>query len=190
MTVTAQSSLIDVAFEVGGALRRHGISAVLTGGACVALHTDGTYASRDLDFVLQRLTSVTQLDTALGELGFRRDGNQYRHPDIPWYVEFPPGPLAIGGDCSLHPTRLTRGDLSVVALSPTESCMDRLAAFYHWRDRQSLALAVRVARHRVVDFRRISAWSKAEGQSQSHREFLAEIQTGRSRPTRRRKPAR
>ena len=170
--LTARTSLIDVAFAVGDALRAAGIRAVLTGGACVTLHTDAAYVSHDLDFVLQKVSSPDQLDDALGTLGFRRVGNQYMHADTRFYVEFPPGPLAIGGDYGVKPVELRKGRSAVLVLSPTDSCMDRLAAFYHWRDRQSLLLAVAVARHRKVDLDRIAKWSRAEGHELSYQEFL------------------
>jgi hypothetical protein len=181
VTLTARSSLADVAFAVGTALRRHRIRAVLTGGACVALHTDGAYVSHDLDFVLEGAETVTaaRLDEALGALTFRRDGNQYRHPRLDLYVEFPPGPLAIGGDHTVKSVVLRRRRQTLRALSPTDSCLDRLAAFYHWDDRQSLTHAVEIARRRRVDRRRIAAWSAAEGHAEKHREFLRELRQRR-----------
>ncbi len=120
MTLTARSSLADVAFAVGAVLRRHRIPAVLTGGACVALHTDGAYVSHDLDFILQGVEAITaaRLDDALAELGFRRRGNQYRHPKLDLYIEFPPGPLAIGGDHHVKPVELRRRRQVLRALSP------------------------------------------------------------------------
>jgi hypothetical protein len=51
--LTARSSLTTVALAVGGVLRRHGITAVLTGGACASLHTGGSYLSKDADFVVR-----------------------------------------------------------------------------------------------------------------------------------------
>ena len=67
------------------------------------------------------------------------------------------------------------GDDRALALSPTDSCRDRLAAFYHWRDRQSLGLAVAVARHRRVDLAAIRAWSLAEGRLDEYEQFLREL---------------
>jgi hypothetical protein len=176
VTLTRRSSLADVAFAVGSVLRRHRIRAVLTGGACVALHTDGAYISHDLDFILQgpEVVAVARLDTALGELGFHRRGNQYRHPRLSLYVEFPPGPLAIGGDHSVTPVELRRRRQVLRALSATDACLDRLAAFYHWDDRQSLTHAVEISRRRRVNLKRVAAWSAAEGQRAKHQEFLQE----------------
>ena len=41
--------------------------------------------------------------------------------------------------------------------------MDRLAAFYHWRDRQGLDQAVLVAAQQVVDLDEIEQWSVRGG---------------------------
>lgn len=39
---------------------------------------------------------------------------------------------------------------------------DRLAAFYHWHDRQSLELAVMVARENRVSMKELEHWSANE----------------------------
>ena len=59
MTLTATSTLPEVAIAVGDHLRHCGITAVLTGGACVSVYTDGSYLSKDADFVIQASTTDT-----------------------------------------------------------------------------------------------------------------------------------
>ena len=66
-------------------------------------------------------------------------------------------------------------DEVALALSATDSCRDRLAAFYHWRDRQSLRLAVAVARHQAVNLDVIQKWSRSEGCLDEYEEFLREL---------------
>jgi hypothetical protein len=173
--LTSTSTLPEVAVAVGAQLRRHGITAVLTGGACVSVYTDGSYVSKDADFVIQGRVQQAALDSALGELGFTRKGGRYVHPGVEFYLEFPPGPLAIGADLSIRPTEVSMAGDVALALSPTDSCRDRLAAFYHWRDRQSLRLAVAVARHQAVDLEAIRKWSRAEGSLEDYEEFLTEL---------------
>jgi hypothetical protein len=173
--LTSTSTLPEVAVAVGAQLRRHGITAVLTGGACVSVYTDGSYVSKDADFVIQGRVQQVDLDSALGELGFTRKGDRYVHPDVEFYLEFPPGPLAIGADLAIRPTEVSMADDVALALSPTDSCRDRLAAFYHWRDRQSLQLAVAVARHQTVDLEVVRKWSRAEGSLEDFEEFLTEL---------------
>lgn len=175
MRLGARSSISKVALVVGAALRQHGIRAVLTGGACVSLHTDGTYVSKDIDFVIEGGPGPGELDAALAEIGFRQDGDRYVHPDIPFYVEFPPGPLAVGGDVNIRPVDVRGPTGSAYALSPTDACRDRLAAFYHWDDRQSLRQAVSIARRRKVNLAAIRRWSEAEGKGPAFREFLTEL---------------
>ena len=164
-----------VAVAVGDALRRAGIRAVLTGGACASLHTAGRYSSVDADFVLIGEVVRRQLDDALAPLGFVRSGDRYVHADSEFYVEFPRGPLAIGGDHAIRPLEYASGSRRCLALSATDSCRDRLAAFYHWNDQQSLDVAVQIALSNRLGWRRIRRWSEAEGNVPRYEEFLREL---------------
>ncbi len=150
MTRRRPPSLAAVAVRVGDALRRRGIEAVLTGGACASLYTRGAYQSADVDFILRGTVSRRELDDAIGSVGFSRRGDRYIHRALPVYVEFPSGPLAIGADHRIRPVRRAYGRARTLVLSATDACRDRLAAFYHWNDRQGLEVAVAIARrHRV-----------------------------------------
>jgi len=169
--------LPEVAAAVGAHLRERGIEAVLTGGACVSVYTDGSYVSKDADFVIRGRVRQAALDTALGELGFEREGDRYVHAHVGFYLEFPPGPLAIGSDLNIRPVEVTVGDDRLLALSPTDSCRDRLAAFYHWRDRQSLRLAVAIALRQRVDLKAIKKWSREEGKLADYDEFIREVRS-------------
>jgi len=181
VTLTSRSSLADVAAAVAGALRDAGIVAVLTGGACATIHSDGDYQSADLDFVVRSAATRKSLDAAMASIGFRRDGDRYLHPATSFFVEFPRGPLAIGDDLAITPVtvQLKRGP--VLALSATDACRDRLAAFYHWADRQSLRVAVAIARRRRVHMAAIGRWSAKEGEEEKFREFKRELQRERQR---------
>ena len=190
MTLTGNSTLQEVALAVGVHLASCRIRAVLTGGACVAIHT-GTSRSKGADFVLQSNVSQRALDDALRELGFVRKGAEYVHPEIPFSIEFPPGPLSIGDDLAIVPADLSAGTLTALGLSATDSCRDRLAAFYHWNDRQALALALELARLRPVDLDLIRDWSSREGKTAECGEFLRKVGAGaRTPPARRRASAR
>ena len=171
MTITRKSPLREVALTVGDALERHGIKAVLTGGACASIHSGGAYTSFDLDFVVTSRTNQRMLDTALANIGFNRSGDRYLHPSSQFWVEFPRGPLAIGGDYKIRSTTLRDKVGRARALSATDSCRDRLAAFYHWNDRQSLDVAVHIARRQKVNLRTIRKWSEQEGHLEQFEEF-------------------
>ncbi|HEY3067927.1 MAG TPA: hypothetical protein VGL09_19225 [Methylomirabilota bacterium] len=176
-----RSRLPTVAAAVGAALARHQIRAVLTGGACASLHTRGRYLSRDMDFILIGTTTQLRLDDALASVGFVRVRDRYVHPDVPFYVEFPRGPLAIGDDYRIRPLVRRYGRGRWLLLSATDSCRDRLAAFYHWNDHQSLRVAVEIALAQRVNLRVIRQWSAAEGFPDRLEEFLGEVRRRRRR---------
>jgi hypothetical protein len=182
--IGARSRLATVAIAVGDALRRHGIQAVLTGGACASLHSRGSYVSRDMDFIVTAAATQVALDRAMGSLGYRRRGDRYVHAEVPFYVEFPRGPLAIGGDHEIKPVMSSSAAGRALTLSATDSCRDRLAAFYHWNDRQSLDVAVQVACRSRVALASIQRWSAREGFADRFNEFTAELARRRRRMSR------
>ena len=179
MRLSRRSSLRQVAAAVASALDDAGIRAVLTGGACAAIYSQGVYQSEDLDLIL--LSSPTQkaLDRAMAVPGFIRRRDSYEHPDSRFFVEFPRGPLSIGSDLSVKPAELLIAGVRVALLSATDSCRDRLAAFYYWKDRQSLRAAVAIASRRAVNLGGIRAWSEREGASREFEEFQEEARAAR-----------
>lgn len=179
MRLGARSSLGDVAVAVGDALRRADIRAVLTGGACAHLYSGGVYQSLDADFVLTRPCRVEDLDRALATLGFRRVRDRYAHRRVPYLIEFPSGPLGIGDEFRIRPVWKRRGWARTLALSATDACRDRLEAFFHWSDRQSLAAAVAIAAQNRVAFRKVREWSRKEGHLEGYATFIAELRWAR-----------
>ena len=174
MTLTERSSLGMVAAAVAAGLRDRGIQAVLTGGACASLYSDGAYHSRDLDFVVIGGTTQALMDAAMAVSGFARRGDRYVHPRARFYVEFPRGPLAIGGEHRIRPIVRATAHGRIRMLSATDSCRDRLAAFYHWGDRQSLTVAAWIAGRNRVGMAALRRWSAAEGATDRFQEFVAE----------------
>ena len=186
MKLGPSSTLGDVAACVSKALSGAGIRCVLTGGACATLYSGGKYQSADVDFILQSAVSVERLDEVMKRAGFERRGNQYVHSKSPLYVEFPRGPLAIGNDIRIEPIEYAIRRTRLLALSPTDSCRDRLAAFYHWSDRQSFEVAVEIARRHRIHLKQIERWSETEGFAAHFREFAAEVERARRARRRRR----
>ena len=175
MKLTRRSTLADVAAAVADALRRAEIVAVLTGGACATFYSGGAYQSHDLDFIIRSGGTRRSLDEAMATIGFGRDGDKYSHPRTRFFVEFPRGPLAIGDDLAITPVELKLGAGSTPALSATDTCRDRLAAFYHWSDRQSLEVAVQVGLRARVNMSVIKRWSVREGFESKFGDFEAEL---------------
>jgi hypothetical protein len=174
---------------VADALRTHGIRAILTGGGCATIYSKGEYATEDLDLILQSEPTQKMLDEAMQSIEFSRKVDHYDHPKTSFFVEFPRGPLSIGSDVDIHPVEIRISGRPVLALSPTDSCRDRLAAFYHWSDRQSLSAAVGIALRNRVNSRKIREWSKGEGATERYSEFLRELRAARSKQ-RKRRPSR
>lgn len=95
--ITKESEIPEIATFVSEALEEAGIDAVLSGGAAVTVYADNPYMTGDLDFVSSAPT--TQIEEILSSLGFRRHNQRYFvHEKTDYFVEFPTGPLAVGGE--------------------------------------------------------------------------------------------
>lgn len=173
MSIAADSSLREVAFCVCDGLRRAGITAVLTGGSAATVYAEGAYQSRDLDFVLT--LAVAGGGQVLAGLGYRQVGGIYEHVLNPLTLDFPPGPLMVGGDLVSAWDTLRDGERCLHILTPTDCCRDRLAGFLFWNDRGSLAqaLAVERAQRPRIDLAAIRIWCEREGQAEKFAEFAA-----------------
>jgi hypothetical protein len=149
---------------VSQALEDAGIAATLSGGGAVSIYSHNEYESYDLDFITNARNEA--IARAIAELGFQRvpGAREFEHPESDYYVEFPPGPLAFGetvvrdGDVPVLQTDF--GPLRVV--TPTQSIMDRLAAYVHWNDRQALDQAIMVARRQRIDWDALEQWARSE----------------------------
>jgi hypothetical protein len=156
-------SLSDLATSICDHCRKNGIEIVLSGGACVSIYTQNEYMSYDLDFVLVSSVGRKRIKSVMKTLGFNEDGRHFRHPDSPFLVEFLSPPLSVGQEPVREIQEIRRGNKILRLLSPTDCVKDRLAAFYHWNDRQSLDQAILVCRDAKVDFPEIKRWSIGEG---------------------------
>jgi hypothetical protein len=173
--ITAKTSIEDLAALVSQTLQEVGIRAVLSGGAAVSIYTRNQYESGDLDFISSE--SMEAIEAAMAPLGFERRGRTFVHPTAIYFVEFPPGPLAIGEQLIRENEVATRETAqgTIRLLSPTQCVMDRLAAYFHWNDLQSLDQAVLVARNQKVSLKTIEAWAKKEGSSEKFAVFQSRV---------------
>ena len=180
MAITADTSPVELAALVSQTLEAEGIKATLSGGGAVSVYTHNRYQSSDLDFVTSARRDA--LGAALRPLGFipASDLRRVTHPGTALFLEFPAGPLEFG-DRVVHHDEIPRletpwGPLRVIM--PTQCVMDRLAAYWHWRDRQSWDQAVMVAAHQTVDYEELLAYAASEGTDSSDISRLRE-QAGR-----------
>ncbi|HEY4743687.1 MAG TPA: hypothetical protein VIH45_03450 [Desulfuromonadaceae bacterium] len=153
----------EAAAYVAAHLRQDGIKVVLTGGSCVSIYTANRYLSYDLDFIEEGRSTRKRIAASLAAIGFQEKDRYFTHPDTPYFVEFPSGPLAIGAEPVSNVAQLEFATGSLRLLSPTDCVKDRLANYYHWKDRQCLEQAIMVAKDAEVDLEEVARWSRREG---------------------------
>jgi hypothetical protein len=164
----------EIAAAVSGALRRQGITAVMSGGGCVSVYSENKYQSNDLDFI-DSYRDRFGIQKGLAKIGFFSDNDRYfRNGTTAIYLEFPPGPVMIGNEFAKEPVDWETPAGRIRMLNPTDCVKDRLVKFYAWNDAQALYQALLVVAAQPVDFREIERWSiKSEGQIDRYRFFKA-----------------
>ena len=161
----------DLWVYVAVGLAESGIESVLVGGAVVSIYTSGAYQSGDLDFIVSSLFS-DRLPKAMESIGFEKKGRHYSHPECKHlFVEFPPGPLAIGDDTGIQPEEKMFEGRVLKILSPTDCIRDRLVSYIHFKSRDALDQAVLVARSQPFDLSKIKEWCRLENASEVFAEF-------------------
>lgn len=156
-------------------LLQHNIRVVLTGGSCVTLYSDNRYASYDLDFIESGSVPRRKIRLVMGELGFQEENRYFRHPDTPYFIEFPSGPLAIGQQPVTETSELTFSTGVLRLLTPTDCVMDRLSAWFHWNDHQCRRQALWIARLHPIDWDKIAQWALREGETIKFSRFRQEV---------------
>lgn len=175
MKISKEMSLGEFAALVASYLQSKGISTVLTGGAVVTIYTENKYMSYDADFI----SPVDQktITKAMEELGFEKHGKEFRHKEAEFFVEFPTGPLAIGEQLIQAEAELNFKGHKLKLLSPTQSVMDRLAAYFHWNDLQCLDQAIWIAEKHPIQITKIKQWAKQEGEEDKFIFFLKNLKS-------------
>ena len=178
MKPIADMTQAELAAYVQGHLMERGIDVILSGGAAVALYSQGKYVSMDIDLVQRYFTKRRAILEAMDEMGFAETGRHFGHPDTEYFVEFPAGPLAIGESQvqGIDELPLDTGVLRLI--SPTECVKDRLVQYFHWGDLQCLEQAVMVAANHPIDLDEIESWSRIEDNLDAFREFRARLESG------------
>ena len=166
----SKMNLKELASLVYEMLLSEGIDAVLVGGACVSIYSDNRYQSYDLDFVTYE--ELGKVEKVLSTIGFERSGRMFRRKECPYLIDFVNPPVAIGKEPVQNFNNMKVNNGIVQLLTPTDCVKDRLAAYYHWNDQQSLEQAVLVAKNHPVDLGEIKRWSESEGYAQKYSELM------------------
>jgi hypothetical protein len=177
MRIDKKTPAKELAAIIEGSLKKHGVNVVLTGGACVTIFSMNEYQSYDLDFVTISVEyDPKAVNMAMGEIGYKlTPQGHYESPKSQYIVEFIPPPLSIGSEPVKKTANLKTKGGTLSLLSPTDCVKDRLAAYYHWDDPQSLEQALMVARKQKVDLNEVRRWSKVEGHAEKFERFLERI---------------
>lgn len=154
-------------------LKEKGIDAVLVGGACVSIYSDNRYQSSDLDFVTYE--EMKPIENALVELGFKRTGRQFSHPECDYFIDFVNPPISIGHEAIHEFSTLKTSSGTLRLLSPTDCVKDRLASYFHWNDAQALEQALMVAERHNIDLKDLGRWAKVEGFEKQFVKFLQKL---------------
>lgn len=175
MSQIKNMSMIELASYVCENLYKNSIEVVLSGGSCVEIYSKGDYTSYDLDLVNRYNERFYKIKAIMENLGFKEQGKYFIHKDTEYFIEFPSGPLGVG-DSSVEKLEEIRTKYGILKLlTPTDCVKDRLAAYFHWDDNQSLLQAVWVAQHNKVDLDELKQWSLKENSNEKLEVFFSEF---------------
>jgi hypothetical protein len=168
-------AVAELAAYISTHLRNAGIDVVLSGGSCVTIYSQGRYVSGDLDFVDTRFATRRSIKESMEKIGFEEKDRYFHSPETEFLVEFPSGPLSVGKEPvkQIDSLELPTGVLKII--SPTDCVKDRLAAYYHWKDLQSLEQAAMVATSKPIDLEEIERWSVNEGMLGKFKEIASKL---------------
>jgi hypothetical protein len=170
-------SIRELAALICDTLKKEGLQATLSGGACAEIYSDSRYVTGDLDFVVNYIWPKNDeiLSKVMGNLGFDRKGRLFSNKSVKYFVEFPPGPLSIGEEYKIQPVEITLKTGSLSLLSPTDSLKDRLTGYFYGNDNQCLEQAVMIYNMNEVNIENIRKWAAIENQPEKFRNFLRRI---------------
>ena len=162
MKGVSEMSMEELAAYVCSKLEEQGIETVLSGGSCVQIYSQGKYTSDDIDLIDRFNGGHTLIKNVMFNMGFKEHNRYFVHDDTEWFIEFPRGPLGVG-DAPVDDIATLEEETGILRLlTPTDCIKDRLAAYYHWDDPQSLEQAVWVAEKNAFDLASIEQWSQKE----------------------------
>lgn len=166
-------TIAELAAYVCSHFEKNNIKLVLTGGACVTIYSKNPYQSKDLDFIEYSAISTTKklLSKIFAQIDFHYTANCYIHKDVKPYIELVKGPLAVGNEPVSEISKMILSTGILYLLSPTDCIKDRLAAYYYWKDAESLYQAIYVAQSQKINIEEIKRWSRQEGELKKFKDF-------------------
>jgi hypothetical protein len=151
-------TLSELAATVATHLKRHGIEVVVVGGSAITAHVPDVYTSMDIDFAVTTGVDRRKISEALRELGFHEEGRVYASPATVYVLDF----VADIPHIDQHAItdyvdmRTAAGAFRVYRLE--DAIADRVAAFIHWSDSESLDVAERT----MTATRERTSWDRVQ----------------------------
>lgn len=170
-------SIKELAAFLCDALEKEGIEIVLSGGCCVEIYSKGRYTSDDIDLIDRYNGGHRKIKEVMQKLGFKeyKMKRYFVHKDTRLFIEFPRGPLGVG-DAPVTQIAQQKTETGILKLlTPTDCIKDRLAAYYHWDDKQSLQQALWVAEENIFDMDAVQSWSDHEDMMEKFSHFISAL---------------
>lgn len=159
----SKTPIAELAAIVAEHLQNLGIEVVLVGGLAVEIYSENMYLTKDIDMVNTNYTNPRRLRDAMAGLGFHKDGRVYVNATTEISVEFPTGPLSVGDEFITNTTIAKVAKREIPILEIKDVIKDRLAAYIHWRDRQSLVQALAILTKHPIRLASLKAFCDREG---------------------------
>ena len=136
-------SLAEVAAAVATHLKTRDIEVVVVGGSAITAHVPEVYTSMDIDLAVTSGINRRKIGRALNELGFTPRGRVFAHPDTKYELDIVADRPYIEQQpiFEFAEIQTPAGDVRVLRLE--DAIADRIAAFVHWSDSESLDVAER-----------------------------------------------
>lgn len=140
----SNTPIVELAAIVADHLKQRGITVVLVGGLAVEIYSENLYLTKDIDMIDISYQEPAVLGRAMAEIGFSKQGRVYVNDTTDIGVEFPSAPLSVGERLITETTVFESNVGEIPILFSKDVIKDRLAAYFHWQDKQSLVQAVAV----------------------------------------------
>ena len=171
-----ETSIIELAAIVAETLHQHDIRVVLVGGLAVEIYSENLYLTKDIDMVNTSYHPPAAINQAMGEIGFTKKGRVYINDTTEICVEFPSAPLSVGEELIQDTTIVEVDAGKIPILYAKDVIKDRLAAYFHWKDRPSLVQALAVMNKHAIDADELKSFCETEGKLDEYA-LLEQLQT-------------
>lgn len=159
IVIFKRGSLLEVAAQATSILERAGIAVAVVGGSAITSYVPEIYTSKDIDFAAINGASRRAFTEALAPLGFSPRGRDFVHPESEFTLDL------VADTPYIDQRPITEFETLKTPYGPVrvyrfqDAIADRIAAFLHWGDSQSLDVAEQAVRVRakLINWRQLSA---------------------------------